>query len=126
MNESNNTSLTVTSTQRTPEEQVEAMFNNIKNKGKDNQLKLYKSPGQAVINCFPSKEAVLKKVYEVGPQKVSKHCADKNVLNVIDIAPSSLDNPKDFSNSLSRHIKVEKVLSPYNSKDPAIHVEIRQ
>ena len=76
----------ISSTARTPEEQVNAMYNNLKNKQTCN----YDPAGRAVESRYPDKQKVLKEVYRQGPSKVSKHCADFRQLNVIDIAPSSV------------------------------------
>ena len=81
-------SVIITSTARTPEEQVNAMYYNLKNK---NRCK-YAAPGLAVQSRYPDKQKMLKEVYRQGPGNVSKHCADFRQLNVIDIAPSSVSN----------------------------------
>ena len=81
-------SVTISSTARTPEEQVNAMYNNLKNKQTCN----YAPAGRAVVSRYPDKQEMLKEVYRQGPSKVSKHCADFRQLNVIDIAPSSVSN----------------------------------
>lgn len=94
-------SLTITSTARTPQEQVNAMYYNLKHK---NYCK-YAPAGQAVESLYPDKEAMLKEVYRQGPGRVSKHCADFNKLNVIDISPSSVSNPRAFHKSLINNVK---------------------
>ena len=94
-------SLTITSTARTPQEQVSAMYYNLKHK---NYCK-YAPAGQAVESLYPDKEAMLKEVYRQGPGRVSKHCADFNKLNVIDISPSSVSNPRAFHKSLINNVK---------------------
>lgn len=116
-------SLTITSTARTPQEQVNAMYYNLKHK---NYCK-YAPAGQAVESLYPDKEAMLKEVYRQGPGRVSKHCADFNKLNVIDISPSSVSNPRAFHKSLINNVKISRVLDPWTkTKDPVFHIEIPQ
>lgn len=116
-------SLTITSTARTPQEQVSAMYYNLKHK---NYCK-YAPAGQAVESLYPDKEAMLKEVYRQGPGRVSKHCADFNKLNVIDISPSSVSNPRAFHKSLINNVKISRVLDPWTkTKDPVFHLEIPQ
>ena len=116
-------SLTITSTARTPQEQVSAMYYNLKHK---NYCK-YAPAGQAVESLYPDKEAMLKEVYRQGPGRVSKHCADFNKLNVIDISPSSVSNPRAFHKSLINNVKISRVLVPWTkTKDPVFHIEIPQ
>ena len=89
-------SVTISSTARTPEEQVNAMYNNLKNKQTCN----YAPAGRAVESRYPDKQKMLKEVYRQGPGKVSKHCADFRQLNVIDIAPSNVSNRAAFHRAL--------------------------
>ena len=113
-------SLTITSTARTPQEQVSAMYYNLKHK---NYCK-YALAGQAVESLYPDKEAMLKEVYRQGPGRVSKHCADFNKLNVIDISPSSVSNPRAFHKSLINNVKISRVLDPWTkTKDPVFHID---
>ena len=126
MNESENYSATITSTTRTPEDQVRILCQNIQNKGFDNQRKLYANPGKQVIDLYPNQDAMLAKIYELGPQTISKHCADPSVLNVFDVAPSSISNKNDFHIALEKNAQIHKCLTPYNSNDPAFHIEIKQ
>ena len=116
-------SLTITSTARTPQEQVSAMYYNLKHK---NYCR-YAPAGRAVESLYPDKEAMLKEVYRQGPGRVSKHCADFNKLNVIDISPSSVSNPRAFHKSLINNVKISRVLDPWTkTKDPVFHIEIPQ
>ena len=116
-------SLTITSTARTPQEQVSAMYYNLKHK----KYCRYAPAGRAVESLYPDKEAMLKEVYRQGPGRVSKHCADFNKLNVIDISPSSVSNPRAFHKSLINNVKISRVLDPWTkTKDPVFHIEIPQ
>lgn len=69
-------SVTISSTARTPEEQVNAMYNNLKNKQTCN----YAPAGRAVVSRYPDKQEMLKEVYRQGPSKVSKQ--PSNILNI--------------------------------------------
>lgn len=129
----------VTSTSRTPADQARIMFNNISTKGVASQKALYAAAGDSVIDEFvkPKKagktrdqviEAMEAKIRAIGPDKVSRHCADPARLNVVDVAPSSIAKPKAFENAVRAAItqgKVSKFLTPA-SNDPAFHIEIPQ
>ena len=56
-----------------------------------------------------------------------KGWADFNKLNVIDISPSSVSNPRAFHKSLINNVKISRVLDPWTkTKDPVSHIEIPQ
>ena len=56
-----------------------------------------------------------------------KGLADFNKLNVIDISPSSVSNPRAFHKSLINNVKISRVLDPWTkTKDPVSHIEIPQ
>ena len=66
---------------------------------------------------------------ELGPYNVSHHCGTPETLkrmNVIDISFQRvpIDKQSAFHSALSR--RVTKLLDPFNSHDPAFHIEIRQ
>lgn len=66
------------------------------------------------------------KIIALDPSKVSNHVADPMKLNVIDIAPSSIDpclRPL-FVAAVQVEQRVAKYLGP--PKDPAYHLEIPQ
>ncbi len=107
-------SVTITSTARTPADQARAMFQNLTNAANPisvnvtNQLALYAAAGDAVINVFVAQTQGLTRaqilansatiqadmVAEInrqGPQNVSRHCADPNVVNVADIGSSAFN-----------------------------------
>jgi hypothetical protein len=126
MNETNNSSITINSVGRTPEDQARIMYENIKNGGLSATLKLYKTPGQEVAKCYPDKAKMLAKIYELGPSSVSLHCADQSKINVVDIQPSSLKQYLVFAKILQAMSSIKQVLHPQNSTDKAVHVEIIQ
>jgi hypothetical protein len=129
----------ITSTSRTPADQARIMFNNIVTKGVAPQKALYKAPGKAVVdeyvkaknagkNAVQIKAAMEAKIRALGPETVSRHCADPAILNVVDIAPSSIVNKTAFQKATkAAQLKgtVSKFLSPDNN-DPAYHLEIPQ
>ena len=129
----------ITSTSRTPADQARIMFNNIVKEGVVKQKALYKAPGKAVIDEFVKakkagkngveiKAAMEAKIRAVGPASVSRHCADPAILNVVDIAPSSLTNTSAFDKATRAAVTkgtVSKFLTPANN-DPAFHLEIPQ
>ncbi len=128
--------LTITSTQRSPQDQARVMFNNIERDGVANQKRLYKAPGQSVIDAYAAaksagksadeiKAAMLARILEIGPEKVSRHAADPKVLNVFDIAPASVARQSDFVQAARSDQRVAKVLTPAEN-DPAFHLEIPQ
>ena len=66
------------------------------------------------------------KIIALDPSKISNHVADPMKLNVIDIAPSSI-NPSLrslFVKAVLGEKRVAKYLGP--PKDPAYHLEIPQ
>ncbi len=129
----------ITSTSRTPADQARIMFNNIVKDGVAKQKALYLPPGQSVIDEYVKaknagktadqiKAAMEAKIRAVGPDKVSRHCADPAKLNVVDVAPSSIAHPQAFQSAVNAAIqqgKVSKFLTPANN-DPAFHIEIPQ
>jgi hypothetical protein len=130
------TKVQITSTVRTPEKQASVMYDNIQNSSIDNQKALYGPSGDKVIDTYSSalsekgstpasvKSAMTEMINELGPQKVSAHCGDPSIINIIDIAPSSVSNVANFQSALKSNPGVSKLI-PY-PKDPAIHIEIKQ
>ncbi len=129
----------ITSTSRTPADQARVMFNNLKAHGVAAQKALYAAAGDQVIDVYSAKKAEGKteaqikaameaKIKAIGPEKVSRHCADPAVLNVVDIAPSSIANKHAFENAVNvakNSGKVSRFITPHNG-DPAYHIEIPQ
>jgi len=128
MNRTDNESIKINSTTRTPESQALAMSENVEKKGLKSQKALYGSAGDKVLDLYPSVSKMTDKINELGPTTVSKHCCNPSKMNVVDISPKSenLNNPRMFSREAQRNSNVSRVLSPYNSSDPAIHIEIPQ
>lgn len=123
----------ITSTARTPEDQARAMYNNIVATSVKAQKDLYGHWGDMVIDQYSASKKAGKnpteikadmatKIREIGPEKVSRHCADFNVLCVVDIAPSSIRNRAKFEAAFKAEKRVSKYFLPPD--DPAYHLEI--
>lgn len=129
----------ITSTSRTPADQARVMFNNLETHGVAAQKALYAAAGDQVIDVYAAKKAEGKtaaqiktameaKINAIGPEKVSRHCANPSVLNVVDVAPSSIANKHAFENAVNVALnsgKVSRFITPGNG-DPAYHIEIPQ
>jgi tetrahydromethanopterin S-methyltransferase subunit H len=109
------------------------MYNNIIAKGFQSQYNLYGPIGDRVVKVAEvakkkglSKAEILKamedEIWRIGPRKVSNHAGDPNLVNVIDISPSTITNPKDFV----REIKKRGIFLLQPPADPAFHLEIQQ
>ena len=129
--ETKNFKIHITSTARDPYNQARVMYDNIVNKGMKKQRNTYLGPGQKVLDSYESAlkagknragiiEEMKSKINEVGPEKVSKHCADSSILNVFDISQAELSNPRDFKSKIES--KVDKVLD----ENACYHIEINQ
>jgi len=132
----------ITSTARTAEDQARAMYQNHVGSGKGQgvaaQHDLYGPAGDAVIDVFVDLKAKGKnateikagmeaKIQEIGPSKVSNHCADPTKLNVFDVGPASLGGDtaqKAFVKAAQDEEgkRISKFI-PY-PKDPGDHFEI--
>ncbi|NJL71184.1 MAG: hypothetical protein HC888_05980 [Candidatus Competibacteraceae bacterium] len=125
----------ITSTQRSPADQARAMYDNIVFYGVPSQLALYGPNGQAVVrkyeelkklgkNAEQIQAGMTQKIIELGPDKVSRHCADPLKVNVFDIDPNSVGNRQAFEQAVKLDKRVSKFLQP--PEDPAYHLEIPQ
>jgi len=128
--------LTISSTQRSPQDQARVMYDNIVREGVARQKKLYKAAGQSVIDAYVAaksagkppdeiKAAMVARILEIGPEKVSRHAADPKVLNVFDVSPQSIAHQAEFVQAARSDGRVAKVLTPAEN-DPAFHLEIPQ
>lgn len=125
----------ITSTARTPEDQARAMYQNLVAQGTGPQYELYGPAGDLVIDEYVrSRNAgnsgaqiqadMAAKIREVGPGRVSRHCADFNTLCVVDISTGSVTNAQNFIRAVDADDRVSNFLHPWNSRDPAFHIEI--
>jgi hypothetical protein len=130
--------MTVTSTQRTPEEQARAIFTNCKKLGVDSQLKLYGPYGDAVVHVYAKLRgkpdavivaAMVEEIKVLGPGNVSHHCADPSKLNVIDLSAGGLTRAQQLSleAAIRKERRIVRHFSPHTvPSDPAFHIEIAQ
>jgi len=125
----------ITSTARTPKDQARAMYDNLETSGVERQKKLYGGAGDKVIDAYVEAKKAKKtkpqilaamedKIEKLGPSRVSKHIADPSKLGVVDVAPSSIRNKKEFIKGVEGDKRVSLFLKPPN--DPAYHLEIPQ
>ena len=128
MNETGNNSIQINSTARTPEEQARVMSGLVDDNGMADTKALYGKNGELVLDQHPDQKAMVSKMNELGPSNVSKHIADPSKMNVVDVSPwrAGIKRPKAFASKALKHKGVSRVLSPYNSRDKAIHIEIPQ
>ena len=126
---------TISSTSRSPKEQARVMFQNIESQGVKAQKKLYGPFGDQVIDVYAASKAANKtadqikadmeaKIVELGPTNVSHHASDPNILNVFDVAPSSITDRPAFERAVRAEPRVKKFLLPPD--DPGYHLEIPQ
>ncbi len=129
-------SIKITSTYRSPENQMSAMYNNIESKGVEDQKKLYGSKGDKVIDAY----VVAKKVKDATSATIqaamlvkakeidftSAHSKDNyESYNVIDISFKAFTDAeyKAFRKALDDDSRISNILGKEES-DPCLHVEI--
>jgi Transglycosylase SLT domain len=128
----------ISSGQRTPPEQARAMYDNCETQGVASQLNLYGPFGDMIIQVYVAgKKAgktaaqiqadMTKRIIAVGPTNVSHHAADPKILNVFDVAPSSIPLAKQdaFQKAVLADKRVHTFFSPHQG-DPGFHIEIPQ
>lgn len=129
MNQSGESSIQINSTARSVEDQVKVMGDMVLSRGMAAQKKMYAAAGDKVLDKYPDRAAMLETAKTIGPSNVSKHCADLNKMNVVDVSPvnGGIKNAKQFSANAQSNPSVSNVLSPWTKTyDPAIHIEIPQ
>jgi hypothetical protein len=125
----------ISSTARKPAQQARVMYDNLEAHGVAQQKALYAAAGDQVIDVYAKSKAAGKspdqiksdmeaKIIELGPTRVSHHAADPKVLNVFDVAPSSISDKNAFEIAAGKDKRVSKFLVPPN--DPGYHLEIPQ
>lgn len=125
----------ISSTARTPAEQARVMFDNCEQRGAAAMKDLYAAAGDKVIDVYVAsrragkhREDVItdmeRKIRELGPTNVSRHASDPHVLNVFDVAPSSIVDKRAFEEAVKGETRVSYFLQP--PKDPGYHLEIPQ
>jgi RHS repeat-associated protein len=125
----------ITSTKRTPDEQINVMYNNLEQFGIKSQLEIYGTAGDQVIKMYETaikegkneaeiKDVMKEKAIEVN--FISPHASPNyNKLNAIDIGYSS------FSSGTTRKEFIKKMEESgvrviNEPKNKAIHLEIKQ
>ncbi len=90
--------------------------------GVSNELGLNKVTNEDIIGLMAQR------IEQVGPVKVSNHGMNPDQSNVLDLAPSSLKNPRLFFNALRKDSRINqsKLFTPFNSTDRAFHIQIPQ
>lgn len=125
----------VSSTSRSPADQARVMFDNLERHGVEHQKRLYGRAGDKVIDAYARAKAANKtsdqikadmeaKIRELGPTSVSRHASDPRVLNVFDVAPSSIKDRRAFEAAVKADKRVTTFLVPPG--DPGYHLEIPQ
>jgi Transglycosylase SLT domain len=125
----------ISSTSRNPYDQARVMFANLEKYGAEHQKKLYARGGQMVIDVYSEykaegasageiRAAMERKIVAIGPTRVSRHASDPQVLNVFDVAPSSIRDRAAFEEAVRADKRVEFFLTP--PRDPGYHLEIPQ
>ena len=125
----------VSSTSRDPAQQARVMYDNLERYGVEHQKRLYARGGQLVCDAYAQakarglsgdqvKEAMARKIVAIGPTKVSRHASDPGVLNVFDVAPSSIHDRVAFEAAVRSDRRVAFFLTP--PRDPGYHLEIPQ
>ena len=142
--------ITITSTLRTVQKQVVAMYDNMRSKGIQSQLDYYAAPGREVVQTGvdaggtdKNKESVVKKAMmdkveslQKDGRLVSKHCVSLEeyaLRNVFDISKTSMPAKlqRAFDKALTKYAEdnpdTMKYISPLKTHgEPAFHVEIVQ
>jgi transglycosylase-like protein with SLT domain len=131
------TSAVISSTQRSPADQARAMFENLERVGVKAQKDLYGPFGDMIIDVYAQGKAAGKnagqiqkdmtaRIIAVGPTNVSHHAADPKILNVFDIAPTSI--PQGKWDALERAVRADPRVKQFfrPPQDPGFHLEIPQ
>ncbi len=125
----------ISSTSRDASEQARVMFQNLEKFGVEHQKKLYAAAGDQVIEVYRRAKAegkpvsvirdlMTQEILRIGPTRISRHASDPQVLNVFDVAPSSVADPAAFEQAVRSEPRVAKFLVP--PSDPGYHLEIPQ
>jgi hypothetical protein len=154
MREAGVTSVWITSTYRDASDQARAMVQNIEKHGAASQKTLYRGkPGAELVDLYVREQAALddaasrgidtgvksafarqrhlmrvleQKIEDMGADKISRHSGLQAILNVFDVAPSSMtpDKRPAFLKAARSDPRVSRIIPP--PKDPAFHFEIAQ
>ena len=124
-------SVTISSTARDAYDQARVMYANCVSQGVEAQKKLYGPAGDKVIDVYAAAVAAGKdkaatialmkaKIIAVGPTKVSRHATDTSILNVFDVAPSSIPTDKKKGLGGRDHGKCRRELPHLSANRPRV------
>jgi RHS repeat-associated protein len=136
----NESSITISSTARTPEDQARIMYDKTASEGATSMKALYGAGGDKVVDVYTektskgycdlcTKSAMESKINEVGPTNVSNHTSDPAKLQVFDVAPSSVTNSSGFKQAIDNNTGSGKPISNRihpGGSEKAYHIEIPQ
>ena len=135
LSNSGNRGVSVTSTHRTPEAQVNAMVDNMNSMGLQSQLNLYGAGGDAVLLAYSNarksgmsdaqaRQAAVAKLKEVGFNSVSAHLSGR----ALDVSPASVKDRQALIRELEA-AKQRGVVTKYilpGGGEPVIHIEFAE
>jgi hypothetical protein len=135
LSNSGNRGVSVTSTHRTPEAQVNAMVANMNSMGLQSQLNLYGAGGDAVLLAYSNarksgmsdaqaRQAAVAKLKEVGFNSVSAHLSGR----ALDVSPASVKDRQAFIRELEA-AKQRGIVTKYilpGGGEPVIHIEFAE
>ncbi len=125
--------ITITSTARSAEAQARAMYNNLVRNYQE-QRNTYRAPGQRVIDEYDTSvaaglnraqtiQAMTDRINALGPGTVSRHAADHNVLNVMDLSQRNI--PRARHNNFFTNGNAMEGVRILN-ENRVFHIEIHQ
>ena len=132
--ESGNYNIEISSSARSPMEQAIVMYENCVKLGVESQRKLYLNAGDQVIRVFERYQgatrneainAMYNKIFDLGPSRVSKHCVDPSLMNVIDIPFSSIQHKGAFRRALGKYSPNPIECFLVESDNNCFHIELR-
>lgn len=135
LSNSGNRGVSVTSTHRTPEAQVNAMVANLNSMGLQSQLNLYGAGGDAVLLAYSNarksgmsdaqaRQVAVAKLKEVGFNSVSAHLSGRS----LDVSPASVKDRQALIRELES-AKQRGVVTKYilpGGGEPVIHIEFAE
>jgi len=132
------TSVTITSTYRSPQRQAVIMYNNIVKKGPAHSYGLYGKNGRLVVDVYVSENNagyassqiisdMTNEIYQLGPFNVSHHCSNSTTdAPLFDIDPNSISNTPAFISCVQAEVGGDVNIFLYPSKDTSFHIEVNQ
>ncbi len=132
---SGNPSALIASLGRSPAAQARAMFANLEKTGAKAGRDLYGPSGDKVIDTYEQSKTdgntsgdivqdMTDTIIAVGPERVSDHCADQRVRQVIDVSRGKLLNADAFVSAAKADPRMSKVLDEL--RNGCVHLVIPQ